>query len=216
MSNIGDNIRIRRRELGLTQEELATRLGYKSKTTIAKIEAGVNDLSQSKVLEFANVLRTSPAYLMNLENNTFTLSVAEESPRYNVISGVRIPVLGTVVAGIPIDAYQEILDYEDISPDLAKSGEFFALKVKGQSMSPRICEGDVLIVKQQSDVDSGEVAVILINGEEATCKKILKHDDGISLIAFNPMFEPIYFSNKDLIEKPVSIIGKVVENRQKF
>lgn len=86
--------------------------------------------------------------------------------------GVRIPVLGRVVAGIPIEAVEEILDYEEITPELAATGEFFALKIRGHSMEPRMMEGDVVIVRKQEDVESGDVAIVLVNGNEATVKRV--------------------------------------------
>ena len=96
------------------------------------------------------------------------------------------------------------------------TGEFCGLQVKGDSMSPRMQAGDVLIVKQQSDAESGDIVIAQVNGDSACVKKLLKQDDGIVLQSFNPTYAPMYFSNKDIIEKPVQIIGRVIENRQKF
>lgn len=133
-------------------------------------------------------------------------------------AGIRIPVLGTVPCGIPADAVEfwDSEDWEEISERMSRQGKFFALKVKGDSMSPRIQMGDVLIVQQTSDAESGDIVIAKVNGEEACCKRLIKHQDGIVLQSFNPNYEPIYFSNKDIAERPVIIIGKVVENRQKF
>ena len=108
------------------------------------------------------------------------------------------------------------MDWEEIPFRLAQTGEFFGLQVKGDSMSPRIQAGDVLIVKQQSDAESGDIVIAQVNGDSACVKKLLKQDDGIVLQSFNPTYAPMYFSNKDIIEKPVQIIGRVIENRQKF
>ena len=141
-------------------------------------------------------------------------SLADETKRFE--AGCRIPVLGKVVAGIPIEAIEEILDWEEIPLRLSKTGSYFGLQVKGDSMSPRMQEGDVLIVKQQSDADSGDIVIAKVNGDDACVKKLVKHADGISLVSFNPNYEPIYFSNDEIIEKPVTIIGRVIENRQKF
>ena len=138
-------------------------------------------------------------------------ALSDESTR--IEKGCRIPVIGEVVAGIPIEAIEEILDWEEIPFRLAQTGEFFALRVKGDSMSPRIEAGDV---KQQSDAESGDIVIAQVNGDNACVKKLLKQDDGIVLQSFNPAYAPMYFSNKDIIEKPVQIIGKVIENRQKF
>lgn len=129
----------------------------------------------------------------------------------------RIPVLGTVKAGIPITAIQEILDYEEISPEMARCGEYFALRIKGDSMEPRMHEGDVVIVKKQSTVDSGQIAIVLVNGDEATVKKVRFRDNGIELIAFNSyVYEPHFYSAEEIQRLPVEIIGRVVELRAKF
>lgn len=129
----------------------------------------------------------------------------------------RIPVLGTVKAGIPRTAVQEILDYEEISPEMARCGEYFALRIKGDSIEPRMHEGDVVIVKQQSTVDSGQIAIVLVNGDEATVKKVRFRNNGIELIAFNSYaYEPHFYSAEDIQRLPVEIIGRVVELRAKF
>lgn len=129
---------------------------------------------------------------------------------------IKIPVLGYVRAGIPIDAVEEILDYEEISQEMASQGEYFALSVKGDSMEPRIQEGDVVIVRKQSDVDSGEIAVVLVNGNDATVKKFVKHENGVSLVAFNAKYEPMFYTCAEVECKPVTVLGKVVELRGKF
>lgn len=132
-------------------------------------------------------------------------------------SAVNIPVLGTIVAGYPMYAQENILDYEEISAQMAKTGEYFALQIKGQSMEPRIYEGDVVIVRRQDDVDSGDTAIVLINGDEATIKRVKKSKDGIMLIANNvAVYEPHFYSNHDVETLPVRIIGKVVELRGKL
>lgn len=130
--------------------------------------------------------------------------------------GVRIPVLGYVRAGIPVEAVEEIIDYEEISPHLAATGDFFGLYIRGSSMEPRICEGDIVIVRKQSDIDSGDVAVVLVNSMDATVKKVIKNGTGISLVPFNSDYSVMNFSAEDISKLPVSIIGKVIELRRKF
>lgn len=130
--------------------------------------------------------------------------------------GVRIPVLGRVVAGIPIEAIEEILDYEEISESMARTGDFFALQVKGDSMEPRMYEGDVVIVRKQETAQTGDVAIVLVNGDEATVKKIRIMDSGIMLIPFNTKYDPWIYTAEDIERLPVKIIGKVVECRQKY
>ena len=130
--------------------------------------------------------------------------------------GVRIPVFGAVAAGIPIEAIEDIVDYEEIEPELAATGEFFGLRIKGSSMEPRICDGDVVIVRRQEDADSGDVAIVMVNGNDATCKRIKKDGHGIALIPNNPAYEVKYYSAEEISSLPVRIIGKVVELRGNF
>ena len=202
---LGENIKQARMKAQISQDELAKRLGYKSRSTIAKIESGENDLTQKKVAAFAKALNVSIDFLMDgngSENNS---------------QGVRIPVLGRVVAGIPLEAIEEIEDYEEIPRKMAASGEFFALRIKGRSMEPKLTEGDIVIVRKQEDVDSGDTAIVLVNGDEATVKQIKKTEAGIMLIGFNvEVYQPHFYSNEQIEALPVRIIGKVVESRHKW
>lgn len=129
---------------------------------------------------------------------------------------VKIKVLGTVPAGVPIEAVEDIIGEEEISMKLAQTGEFFGLRIKGDSMEPRIFHGDTVIVRQQDDVDNGDVAIVMINGSDATCKKVEKHDNGIMLVPLNRKYEEKFYTNEDIEKLPVRIIGKVVELRAKF
>lgn len=131
-------------------------------------------------------------------------------------SRVRIPVYGRVAAGIPIEAITDITDYEEISEEMANNGNYIALTIHGHSMEPRMCENDIIIVRRQEDVESGDIAVVFINGGDATCKKIKKTQDGIMLISTNPAYEPMYFTNKQISDLPIRILGKVVEIRCKL
>lgn len=124
--------------------------------------------------------------------------------------------MGTVQAGLPSTAAENIIDYEEIDEALASTGEFFALQVRGDSMEPKFSQGDVVIVRKQDDDDSGDIVVALVNGDEATIKRLKKRPEGILLIANNPTYEPMFFSNREIRELPVRVIGKVVELRAKF
>lgn len=129
---------------------------------------------------------------------------------------VIIPVLGRVAAGIPLTAAEYIIDTEEISQAMAADGEYFGLQVKGDSMEPKISNGDVVIVRKQSDADDGDLVIALVNGDDAVVKRLKKYKDGIALISNNPIYEPMYFSNDEIDSKPVEIIGKVKELRAKF
>lgn len=135
----------------------------------------------------------------------------------NKSKGVRIPVLGRVIAGIPIEAIEEIIDYEEITEQMARTGDFFALQIKGDSMEPQMSEGDVVIVRKQEDLDSGQIGIVLVNGDEATVKKVVKKENGIMLVPFNgDKYEPWFYDQYDIETKPVKIIGRVVELRKKY
>jgi len=130
--------------------------------------------------------------------------------------GKWIPVLGDVAGGIPIEAVQDIIGHEEISLQMAQQGEHFGLRVRGDSMEPRICDGDVVIVRQQPSAEDGDVAVVLVNGDVATVKKIKHSAGGIMLIPNNPKHETMFYSGNDCEKLPVVILGKVVELRGKF
>lgn len=140
----------------------------------------------------------------------------EESSTYHA-KGVRIPVLGRVAAGIPIEAIEDVEDWEEIPESMAKKGEYFALRIKGDSMLPEIKEGDVVIVRKQPCVDSGEIAIVLVNGTDATCKKIQKQESGITLIGYNTaVYSPTFYTIKQIEDLPVRVLGKVIEVRRKL
>ena len=205
MKSIGERIKEARKAAGLTQVELAKKTEL-SRSYIGDIEKDRYNPSVSTLQLIATATNTP------LEDLLPSTKTASPTGR-----GVRIPVLGRVVAGIPIEAVEEILDYEEITPELAASGEFFALKIRGHSMEPRMMEGDVVIVRRQDDVDSGDVAIVLVNGDEATVKRVKKQPEGITLIATNTsVYEPHFYSNKEIEELPVRILGRVVELRGKM
>lgn len=201
-ANVGALIKSRREELGMSQEELAILVGYKSRSSIQKIEKEVQ-LPISKIYEIAVALHVPPGYLMGWIDDEHIKSV----------NAIRIPVLGRVAAGIPISAVENIIDYEEISEDMALTGEFFALKIKGDSMEPRIEDGSIVIARQQEDADNGNIVIALVNGDDAVCKKLVKSQSGISLVSLNPKYDPMLFTNEDIESLPVKIIGRVVEVR---
>lgn len=127
---------------------------------------------------------------------------------------VKIPVLGKVAAGVPIEMVTDILGYEEI--DANWQGEYFALRISGRSMEPKIADGDIVIVKKQERVENGEIAVVTVNSEDATLKKVMLSPDGIILVPFNAEYETKFYANDEILSLPVDILGKVVEARRKF
>ena len=204
------NIKNRRIELGMTQSDLANKLGYADKSMIAKIESGKVDLSQSKIVAFADALNIKPSDLMGWEdignNNIEPIKLS---------SSITIPVYGRVPAGVPIEAIESIDEYIDVPAEYAKGGKrLFGLKVKGDSMYPKYLDGDIIVVREESDCESGQDCVVYVNGYDATLKKVIKKADHIILQPLNPEYEPIMYKYNDE-EHPVNIAGVVVEIRRK-
>lgn len=194
-----------RKDNKLTQSELAAKLGV-APSTVGMYERGQREP------DFETLEKIASCFGVNMN----TLLGREEAEGRGCAVGIKIPVLGKVAAGIPITAVENILDYEEISSEMASSGGYVALKIQGSSMEPRMCDGDVVIVRVQSTIEPGEIAVVMINSCEATVKKIQFQSNGILLQPFNPSFEPLFYSKEDVEKIPVRIFGKVVECRQKY
>lgn len=192
----------------ISQKELA-KIFFIPPSTFNQYETGKRQPDYETLKKIADYFDVSTDYLLGRNEQG-------DAPQPSVPGAKWIPVLGNVQAGAPVEAIEDIIDYEEITPDMAKSGEFFALQIRGESMQPRFTEGDVVIVRKQNDVESGDIAVVLVNGEDATVKRLFKQDGGISLVSTNPAFAPIFFNDEKIKTLPVSVIGRVVELRAKF
>lgn len=202
-SNVGQRIFEARKRRKISRKEVADFLQV-HETTIKRYEDGnTKKLPTDRLEKIAKYLNTSIEYLMGWEE--------EQKPQ-----GVKIPVLGTVPAGIPISAVEDILDYEEIPKSWENQGEFFGLKIKGDSMMPILTNGDVVIVRKQTTADNGDTVIAMVNGYDATCKRYERSNNGIMLIPNNSSYTPTFYTNEEIESLPVTIIGKVVELRRKF
>ena len=190
-----------RKAAGYTQDKLAKAISV-SRSTVAMWETSSHAPDYQTIAKLAEIFGVSVDYILGIDT---------PEKKKNIV-----PVLGKVAAGIPIEAITDIEDYEEIDEALAATGEFFALRIKGASMEPRIKEGDVVIVRRQESAESGDTVVVLVNGDAATVKKIRYGADGISLIPSNPAYDVQFYSKADIEQLPVRIIGRVVELRGKF
>lgn len=196
----GKNIRRLLSERGKTQSDLCRDLGL-SKATVSSWFNGTRTPRMPKIDMLCSYLGCTRADIM-------------EPHTSNKVSCVRIPVLGRVAAGYPAEAIGNVVDYTEI-PESWK-GDYFALKVRGMSMMPRIAEDDILIVRKQSEAESGDIVIAQAGRDEATVKKLVIMDNGISLQPFNPEFDPIFYTWEQKESLPVEIIGKVIECRHRF
>jgi repressor LexA len=194
-----------RKEKGLTLDKLS-QITNIAPNTLNQYELGKREPSFEIVKLLADTFNVSIDYM---------LGRTEENTQEKKLS-TKIPVLGTIPAGIPIEAVEEVVDYEEISEDMATRGEFFALKVKGDSMSPLINDGDVVIIKKQDDAESGKICVVMINGFDATLKEIKKEENGLWVLPKNPYsdFSPRFFTNEEINKTPIKVIGVAVEIRR--
>ncbi|MGI5873503.1 MAG: transcriptional repressor LexA [Bacillota bacterium] len=196
-----EKIKQRREELKMSQQELANLVGYKSRSSINKIEKGINDVGQSQIVIFAKALRTTPAYLMGWEDDNldaFSIPNIEPMPQTE-----KKPLIGTIACGEPILAAENIEDYIDI-PQYIRCD--FVLRCKGDSMiGAHIYDGDIVCIHQQPEVENGEIAAVLID-DEATLKRFSRHGSIIILKAENPSFDDIVITEND--GKEIRVIGK--------
>lgn len=190
----------------MQQKDVAKALGF-NPTTFNTWCVGKIIPSASKIQKIADYFKIGKSDLLDDKTSLQGKEIRK---------GVVIKVLSRVAAGILFEAIENIIDTEEISEELAKTGDFFGLQIHGDSMEPRMYEGDVVIVRKQEDAESGDIVIALVNGNDATCKRLMKYAGGISLLSFNAKYEPMMFSNKEISERTVRIIGKVVELRGKL
>lgn len=203
LSNIGQRIKQRREELGLTQLELAQLLGYKSKSSINKIELGVQNLKQSKIKAIADALHTTPSYIMGWEDSI----PIPDIPNIVPITTASVPLLGSVACGKPIYAEQDFVCYVEVGADVHAD---YGLRARGDSMiNARIHDGDIVFVKKTDTVENGDIAVVLIQ-DEATLKRFFYYPEKRKLVlqAENPKYEPLVYVGEEL--DGVRVLGKAI------
>lgn len=199
--SIGDRIKKRRLELGLSQEELALRLGYTSRSTINKIELGINDITQSKVVQFANALRTTPGYLMDWESD-------EDLYRKAGIGFIRIPLYGMLCCGNGGFVDDNIIEYIAVpSKGLSETADYFCQIANGESMKDAgIGSGDLLVFEKIQVANAGMIGCFCIGENDAVCKKYKEQAGIIMLQPMNSEFESIIV---DPLNESFRCLGKL-------
>lgn len=200
---MGDRIRILREQRGITQSQLAEICNVSDKA-VSTWEKGRNIPRMGAIQKMADYFGIPKS--MIIENTPSTDNAS-----------TKIPVLGKIPAGIPFTAVEDVEGWEELSPSMLRGGkEFFALAVKGDSMFPEYREGNVLILRKQDSCETGDDCAVMVNGDDATFKRIRRNEKGITLQPLNPAYDPTFYTNKEVIELPVRIIGVVVEVRRKI
>ena len=196
---ISEKLKQLRKMKNLKQDQVAELVGI-SQRAISQYEVGTRKPSREVLQKLAELYEVSVDYL---------LTGVEQD-----ITGFMVPVLGEVRAGVPLYAQENIIDYEEISPNM--TGDYFALKIKGDSMAPRILDGDIVIVSMTSDFNSGDLCIVMVDGESATLKRVDIRPTGIMLIPLNASYTPEFYTQEEIKALPVEIIGRVIELRGKL
>ena len=206
--------RIKLKELrenrGLSQAAFAKEMGV-GQSTVGSWENGARKPNVDTTKKIAKYFNIPVSVLLDEDLTTTRFDPADN----------WIPVLGNVAAGIPAEAIESFDsedpdDWEQLDDAMARNGKHVALRINGASMEPRMKKGDVVIVRLQPTIEDGEIAIVKVNGDEATCKKIKKTPQGLTLVPLNPAYSPIFYTSEECENLPVTIMGKVVELRAKF
>lgn len=199
-----NRIKSLRQQKGLSQQELA-KLLFVNQTAVSQWERGVTNPSTDTAIALASLFDVSVDYLLG-RNIEIPVRIKR-----------TIPVLGTIPAGVPMEAIEDSIDYEDLSPEeAADSHEYFGLKIRGRSMMPEYLDGDTIIVRRQETARTGEDVVVMVNGDDATFKRLQRTSDGITLIPLNTAeFSPVFYTNSQIESLPVHVLGVCVELRRK-
>ena len=193
-------IKSKREAKGWTMKDLAKRVGV-SEGTISRWESGdIANMRRDKIRELGQALNISPAVIAGWDE------IEETSDRR------VIPILGRVAAGIPIEAIEDIVGEEEVSEKLGDIRDLFGLKIKGDSMSPVILNGDIVIVRKQEEAESGDIVIATLNGDDAICKKLVIYVSTIILRSLNPAYDDIDVTSRE----DFRIWGKVIEMRRSF
>lgn len=205
----GERIKMLRKEHNLTQEELGAKIGVQ-KAAIQKYEKGtVKNIKRDSLLKLAQILDTTPEYLLGWDETPSNIEPINDS------EFVMIPIIGRVAAGISCFAENNIVDYEPVLKSDVRDGEQYSfLRVVGDSMYPVFMDGDLVLVRCQSSVDSGSYAVVTIDGEDGVIKKVVYGKDFIELQSINPMYPPRRFEKEEVLR--IRVFGLVREIKRKF
>ena len=217
---LGDLIKQYRLNNQLSLRDFAQRCGL-SHTYISALEKNIDPRTGKPIAPTLDAVKyiskgmnLSIEEILKILDDEQEFKMNEDAPKYN--SSAVVFVYGTIPAGVPMECIEDILDTEEISADMLKGGkQYFGLKLKGDSMYPEYLNGDTIILEKVEDVENGQDAVIMINGDDGTFKRVFKNENGIILQPLNPSYSPLVFSNEEIKSKPVKIIGRVVELRRK-
>ena len=218
---LGDLIKQYRENNKLSLRDFAQRCGL-SHTYISALEKNIDSRTGKPIAPTLDTVKyiskgmnLSIEDILKILDDEQEFKMNEEAPKYSSNSAVVL-IYGSIPAGTPMECIEDIIDTEEIPADMLKGGkQYFGLLIKGNSMYPEYREGDVIILEKVDDCESGDECVVMCNGNEGTFKKVLKNENGIILQPLNPEYQPIVYTNEQIEQLPIRIIGKVVELRRR-
>lgn len=194
----------------ISQQKLADKLKV-ARSTIAMWETGGSQPDNNVLIELSELFNVSVDYLIGRDLPDRNV----EPFYYNAAGVIHVPILGRIPAGMPLEAIEDIIGYEEAPAEWARGGkEFFALKIQGDSMYPKYENGDIVIFKRQETCENGEDCAVMVNGNDATFKRVYRNMNGIVLQPLNPSYSPKSYSNEEIENLPVRIIGVFWELRR--
>ena len=198
-----------RKKNGLSQAEFAKQINV-AQNTVSNWENGNRSIDSEKAITIAEFFGVTIDYLLgnNIDNNIELISLPKDV--------IKIPVLGRIPAGIPIEAIEDVLEYIEIPEEMTRGGkEFFALKIQGDSMYPEYLSGDIVIFEASPTCETGDDCAVMVNGDDATFKRIERKENGVMVKPLNPEYETMFFTNEEIETKPVRILGIARELRRR-
>lgn len=215
------NLEIVRKGARMNEEEFAALVGVTADDVISW-ESGSSRIDRRSLAILVDKFKVTEEYLLDKTDLPVDISKLKWNDNVRPVKlpiddMEKIPLLGAIAAGTPIEAIEnnDIDDYIYFDTR-GYSSPIFALNIVGSSMEPRIFEGDIAIIEVTGFVNSGEVAAVKVNGNDTTLKQVKFESDGMWLIGFNPSFKPIFYTAKECTELPVTVIGKLIEVRQQW
>ena len=209
---VGEKIKFYRTSKNITQQELGEYLNTTSQT-VSRYESGILEANQDVLFKLAEYFKISI-------NDFFPPIIFDNGTLVDINSDIaKIPVYGTIRAGIPIESQSDIIEYIDIPKEWTKGGKkFYGLKISGDSMFPKYSENDIVIFEQNDDKEmyNGKDVAVMINGTESTFKKLLVNDNGIVLQPYNTAYDIMMFSKEQVEQLPIRVVGIAVEKRTRL
>lgn len=209
---LGNKIKQLRTQLGYSQTKFAQLL-HVTQGAVSQWESGSTRPDTEQLISISKLFNVSMDSLTESKEDFIQLKPRKSGKK----EYISIPILGSIPAGIPFEAIEDILDWEDLAVDCTLPGKkYFGLRITGDSMEPEYRSGDTIIIQQQEYCNSGDDCAVMVNGNDATFKRVRLQENGLTLQPLNPKYDPRFFTSQEIQELPVRILGVCIEIRRRI